>query len=104
MCSESDATTHMENVQNSFENCFAATKKPGLISKPGGARTTLAPLGWKIAGRFETGNIVSKCAYNVMQFSAQKPGLISRPGTRTTTPRPLRPPRVTGRPSIKRVL
>merc|ERR1712212_1377953 len=66
-----------------------ATKKPGLISKPGGARTTLAPLGWKIAGKFET---------------AQKPGLISRPGTRTTTPRPLRPPRVTGRPSIKRVL
>merc|ERR1712212_188137 len=66
-----------------------ATKKPGLISKPGGARTTLAPLGWKIAGRFET---------------AQKPGLISKPGTRTTTPRPLRPPRVTGRPSLKRVL
>ena len=54
MCSESDATTHMENVQNSFD-FFAATKKPGLISKPGGARTTLAPLGWKIAGRFETG-------------------------------------------------
>merc|ERR1712212_949612 len=61
-----------------------ARKKPGLISKPGGARTTLPPRN----RRFET--------------ATKKPGLISKPGTRTTTPRPLRPPRVTGRPSLKR--